>query len=85
MKNREDPPIKIPKEAREFSAFIYLISEAATGDFPNDHVQTDIRCFKKGCHGLISTQLDFDNNAIKWECSDCQNNGSIGGWLDNIN
>ena len=78
-------PDQVPKQAREFSAFIYLVCDAATGDFPNDHVLTDIRCFKKGCHGLIQTNLDFNNDAINWECTKCQNNGTVKGWQDRSN
>jgi hypothetical protein len=68
---------KLPKQAREFSAFINLVCEAATGDFPNDQVRTDIRCFKKGCFGTIDTILDFENNTIHWQCTTCPNNGEL--------
>lgn len=81
MKYEEIKQNKVPTEAREMSGFIYLVMDAATGDFSEDHVQTDIRCFKKGCYGLIQTQLDVTNDTIIWECSKCQNNGIISGWL----
>jgi len=74
-------PPKLPKQARELTAFISLVIEAATSHFPQETiVQTELRCFQKGCHGNITTVLHDENDVIDWQCSDCDNSGNISNW-----
>jgi hypothetical protein len=76
-------PARMPKPARELAAFLTMVIEAATSQFPEEpFVDTDLRCFIKGCHGNISTFLPLMNEVIKWECSDCDCAGTISNWQD---
>jgi len=68
---------KLPKQTREFSGFLYLVIDAALGSFPDTIVETDIRCFKKGCHGMINTEYDYIMDEIRWHCTSCVNGGNI--------
>ena len=69
QKISEEEYSKIPKAAREMGSFIYLVIDAATGSFPQSVIETDIRCFKKGCFGTIDTDYDFLNNIVNWKCN----------------
>lgn len=73
--NREN----IPKEAREISAFFSLILDETLEKLPSTFASTGIRCFKKGCAGIISSEFDFEKNEIHWKCSKCRNSGTITG------
>jgi hypothetical protein len=68
---------KIPKQAREMGGFIYLVIDAALGSYPHSVIETDIRCFKKGCFGTIDTDYDFLKNIVHWKCNKCVVGGSI--------
>jgi len=46
-------PKQMPKQARELASFLALIVDATTKNIPFTLTQTDIRCFEKGCQGLI--------------------------------
>ncbi len=72
-------PKQIPKEAREISAFFSLIIDETLEQLPTTFASTGIRCFKKGCTGDISSEMDFEKNEIRWKCSICLNNGTITG------
>ena len=68
---------KLPKPAREFSCFLDLIIEDTLQNLPNNFTPTYIRCHKKGCHGIISTRIDFGENTIHWKCSACPTGGVV--------
>ncbi len=72
-------PKKIPKEAREISAFFSLVIDETFEKLPTELTPTTIRCFRKGCFGVISSAIDLDNNEIHWKCSKCMNSGIITG------
>jgi diadenosine tetraphosphate (Ap4A) HIT family hydrolase len=67
----------IPKQAREISAFFSLVIDETMEQLPSTYASTGIRCFKKRCTGIISSEIDFEKNEIHWKCSKCRNNGSI--------
>ena len=74
-----DIPIKVPKEARELSAFFSLVMDETMKTLPTTLTSTGIRCFRKGCFGIISSAIDLNNNEIHWKCSECVNSGTITG------
>jgi hypothetical protein len=51
-------PKEMPKEARELASFFALVVDSTTRKSPQKLTTTDIRCFSKGCHGLIKTSLE---------------------------
>jgi len=69
----------IPKEAREISAFFSLVIDETMEKLPTSLTSTGIRCFRKKCAGIISSEIDFEKNEIYWECSKCRNSGTITG------
>jgi len=73
-------PKQMPKEARELAGFFALVIDATTKNIPFTLIQADIRCFEKGCNGLIKSEVLKENNEIHWVCSKCQNEGVISGW-----
>jgi hypothetical protein len=76
----EDIQKHIPKQAREISAFFSLVMDETFEKLPTELTPTTLRCFRKGCFGIISSAIDLDNNEIHWKCSKCRNNGTITGW-----
>jgi hypothetical protein len=68
---------KVPKEAREISAFFSLVIDETMEKLPTTLTSTGIRCFRKKCTGIISSEIDLDNNEIYWKCSECVNSGTI--------
>ena len=70
----------MPKEARELIGFLTLIIDATTKNLPTTLTTTDIRCFKKGCSGMIKTALMPKTEEIHWYCPDCENEGVINNW-----
>ena len=73
-------PMQMPKEARELASFLALVVDAATKKNPTTLTPTDIRCFNKGCYGLIKVSIRSDNKEIRWYCPECENEGVISGW-----
>lgn len=73
-------PKQMPKEARELASFMALVVDTTTKSCPKTLTSTDIRCFKKGCQGMIKSELLGKNNEIHWKCSKCQNEGAISEW-----
>ena len=73
-------PKQMPKEARELASFLALIIDSTTRNNPSTLTSTDIRCFQKGCHGLIKTALMPKNKEIHWYCPECENEGVISNW-----
>lgn len=72
-------PKKLPKETREISAFFSLIIDETFEKLPTSLTSTEIRCFRKRCFGIISSEIDLDKNEIHWKCSECVNSGTITG------
>jgi len=73
-------PKQMPKKARELASFFALVIDATTKNSPFTLTQTEIRCFEKGCKGLIKSEVLKENNDIHWLCSKCPNEGKISGW-----
>ncbi|HUX59552.1 MAG TPA: hypothetical protein VMV77_21445 [Bacteroidales bacterium] len=73
-------PKQMPKEARELASFFALVIDATTKNSPFTLTQTDIRCFEKGCQGMISSEILGKTEEIHWKCSKCPNEGIISGW-----
>jgi hypothetical protein len=57
-------PKHIPKEAREISAFFSLDIDETIKTLPSTLTSTGIRCFKKRCSGIISSEILWENNEI---------------------
>jgi len=74
-------PRQMPKEARELANFLALIVDATTKTIPSTLTSTDIRCFQKGCHGLVKSSIRPKEGEIHWYCSECENEGVISHWL----
>ena len=75
-----DIPKHVPKEALEISAFFSLVIDETMEKLPSTLTSTGIRCFRKGCFGIISSEILFENNEIHWKCSKCRNEGRISEW-----
>jgi hypothetical protein len=73
-------PKEMPKAARQLASFYTFIIEAATSIFPATDNKTNIRCFEKGCKGMITTDLTNKKDDIKWKCNKCTNEGRISNW-----
>jgi hypothetical protein len=71
----------LPKQAREISAFFSLVIDETMEKLSDTFASTGIRCFKRGCEGIISSKMNFERNEIHWKCSKCVNNGTITGIL----
>jgi hypothetical protein len=74
-----DTSKRIPKEAREISAFFSLVIDETMEKLPISLTSTGIRCFREKCTGIISSEIDFEKNDIHWGCSKCRNSGTITG------
>ena len=68
---------EIPKEAKVLIGFLTLIIGTTTENSTHTLTQTNIRCFEKGCEGLIKTVFRPDTEEIPWFCPDCENEGLI--------
>ncbi len=79
LDEQERNPKQLPKEAREISAFFSLVIDETMKYLPTTFALTGIRCFRKGCTGDISSEIDFEENEIHWKCTKCRNNGTITG------
>ena len=73
-------PNELPKEVRELIGFLTQVIDTTTRTLPLTLTTTDVRCFEKGCNGLIKTALRLDNEEIHWFCPDCEAEGVISGW-----
>ena len=73
-------PTKMPREARELPSFMALVVDATTKLLPSTLTSTEIRYFKKGCHGLIKSAMSPDGKEIHWYCPECENEGVISEW-----
>ncbi len=73
-------PKQLPKQVRELASFMALVVDTSTKTLSSTLTSTEIRCFNKGCHGLIKTALMPKNVEIHWYCPDCENEGVISEW-----
>ena len=64
-------PKQMTKDARELASFIALVVDATTKTLPSTLVSTEIRCFEKGCHGMIKSEIIGKNDDVHWVCSKC--------------
>lgn len=73
-------PKQMTKEGRELASFFALVIDTTTKNLPAKLTPTVIRCFEKGCQGLIKSEILGKNDEIHWACSKCQNEGVISHW-----
>ena len=73
-------PKQMPKEARELANFLALVVDATTKTMPTTLTSTEIRCFQKGCHGVVKSAIRLKKVEIHWYCPDCENEGVISHW-----
>ena len=73
-------PKEMPKEAGELASFMALVVDATAKSCPQTLASTDIRCFQKGCQGLINTALRLKTDEINWFCPECKTEGVISNW-----
>ena len=73
-------PKQMPKKARELASFFALVVDATTKNNPTTINSTKIRCFSKGCHGIINTIIRHDTEEIHWHCPECNIEGVISEW-----
>jgi hypothetical protein len=74
-----DIPKHTAKEAREISAFFSLVIDDIMKTLPSTLTSTGIRCFKKRCPGIISSEVLIENSKIHWKCSKYRNEGTMTG------
>jgi hypothetical protein len=70
----------MPKEAREMANSLALVVDTATRTIPTTLNPTEIRCFQKGCHGLVKSAIRQKAGEIHWYCPDGENEGVISQW-----
>ena len=70
----------MPREARELASFFALVIDTATKTLPNKLTPTIIRCFEKGCQGIIKNEIASKNDDVHWVCNKCPNEGVISKW-----
>jgi hypothetical protein len=68
------------KEGRELASFLSLIIDTATKIHREPATTSKVRCFKKGCEGIIEVELPSKTNEIQWCCPKCHVDGRISGW-----
>ena len=73
-------PTEMPKEARELASFMALVVDTISKTCPQTLATTDIRCFQKGCQGIIKSEIIGKNDDVHWVCSKCENEGVISEW-----
>jgi len=73
-------PKEMPKEAKEMAGFLAMVVDFTTKTKPSTLTPTGIRCFVKGCYGIIKSTLKPDKQEIHWYCPECENEGVISHW-----
>ena len=58
----------MPKRVRELIGFLTMIIDTTTTNISQTLSTTNVRCFEKGCSGLIKTALRPDTGEIHWYC-----------------
>jgi hypothetical protein len=68
--------------ATQFASFLQQVSEAGSVCLAGDAFVSPTRCFKRPnrrkCHGRI--RIARQEGAIDWECTECENLGTVTGW-----
>jgi hypothetical protein len=75
---------EMPEEPKDLLEFLTLVIDTTTRSLPATLTTTVVRCFGKGCDGLIKTALRPDNEEIHWYCPECEKEGLINNWQDTI-
>lgn len=70
----------IEAEEQEFVEFLFLVVRHTTKKMPSTLTPIDLKCFNKGCHGLINASLKPGQMEIHWYCPVCEKEGEIGNW-----
>lgn len=73
-------PKEMPREARELAGFFALVVDFTTKTKTSRLTPTGIRCFRKGCHGIINSTIKPNKQEIHWYCPECENEGVISHW-----
>ena len=73
-------PEDMPDETKELIDFLTQVIDATTKTLPDSLTTIDVKCFKKGCSGIIKSAFRPDTEEIHWYCPDCENDGLISGW-----
>ena len=55
-----------PDEAKELIGFLTLVIDTTTKNLPHTLTTTDVKCFEKGCSGMIKTAFRPDTEEIHW-------------------
>jgi hypothetical protein len=76
----EKMPNAMPREVTDIIGFLTLVIDATTENLPTTLTATPVRCFKKGCSGMIKSALMPLKEEIHWYCPDCENEGIINNW-----
>jgi hypothetical protein len=82
LNEKGDIPEEMPSEARELAGFLALVVDFTTYRQPTVLSPTTLRCFNKGCQGLIETTFNPGKSEIHWFCPDCKNEGIISNWQE---
>ena len=53
-------PEDMPDETKELIGFLTLVIDTTTKNLPHTLTQTDVKCFKNGCSGMIKTAFRPD-------------------------
>jgi hypothetical protein len=72
--------IELEPDARELASFLSLVVNHTTKSMPSILTPTELKCFNKGCHGMVSTSFKPNKKEIRWYCPVCENEGEIGNW-----
>lgn len=71
---------EMPEGVRELIGFLTQIIDTTTTNISHTLTTTNVRCFEKGCSGLIKTALRPDTGEIHWYCPECENEGVVSDW-----
>ena len=73
-------PGEMPREAREMAGFLAMVVDITTQKRNIKLVPSTLRCFNRGCNGLVQTALTPNHKEIHWYCPDCKEEGVISHW-----
>jgi hypothetical protein len=61
-------PKQMPKEARELASFMALVIDTTTKSLSPKLTPSEIRCFEKGCHGLVIIMSIPKSDSFSYIC-----------------
>jgi hypothetical protein len=73
-------PKEIPGEAGELARFFAMVVDLTSKTNPSILTPTGLRCFRKGCPGIIISTIKPNKEEIHWYCPECENEGVISHW-----